>query len=111
MIAVFHATEPLFQTAWFIESLCTQTLVIFAIRTRKLPFFRSRPSGWLTLSSLGVVSLGILLPFTFIGAFFKFTPPPITFLLMLVGFVFAYLFLIELMKTWFYRRHAKTIGQ
>lgn len=105
MIAVFNAAEPLFQTAWFIESLCTQTLVIFSIRTRKIPFFVSKPSRLLVLSSLSVVGLGILLPFTILGVFFKFTPPPFMFLLMLIGFVFAYLFLIELMKTWFYKRH------
>ena len=47
MLAFFHAGEVLFQTGWFIESMVTQTLVVFCIRTRRL-FFRSKPGGFLT---------------------------------------------------------------
>jgi P-type Mg2+ transporter len=45
MLWVFHAGPALFRSGWFVESLATQTLVIFAIRTRRIPFFRSRPSA------------------------------------------------------------------
>jgi P-type Mg2+ transporter len=106
MIYVFNATAPMFQTAWFVESFCTQTLVIFAIRTRKIPFFSSGPSLPLLASSLGMVALVILLPFTPIGAIFKFVQLPPLFFVMLAGFVVAYLILVELMKWWFYRRYA-----
>ncbi|MCJ7561032.1 magnesium-translocating P-type ATPase, partial [Candidatus Bathyarchaeota archaeon] len=54
--------EPLFQTAWFLESLCTQTLVIFVIRTRRSPFYKSKPSRLLFLSSLGIVGFALILP-------------------------------------------------
>jgi len=50
MLYVFHAGESLFQTAWFLESFCTESLVIFVIRTRRIPFYRSRPSRLLLLA-------------------------------------------------------------
>jgi len=43
MLKVFQAHEALFHTGWFIESLATQVLVIFIIRTRKNPW-KSRPN-------------------------------------------------------------------
>ena len=56
--------RPKFRSGWFVESLATQTLVIFAIRTSRVPFFRSRPSLPLLLAALGVVTVGAVLPAT-----------------------------------------------
>ena len=64
MLWVFHAGPALFRSEWFVESLATQTLVIFAIRTRRIPFFRSRPSLPLALAALTVVTIGAVLPYT-----------------------------------------------
>jgi Mg2+-importing ATPase len=105
MVYVFNATEPLFQTAWFIESLCTQTLVIFVIRTRRTPFYRSRPGRLLLLSSLGIIALALILPFTPLGAVFKFVVPPFLFFVILAGLIVAYLVLVEIVKKWFYKRY------
>ena len=63
LLAVFHAGETLFHTGWFIESMATQVLVIFIIRTRRNPF-KSRPNPWLIGCSLTVVAVAALLPFT-----------------------------------------------
>lgn len=111
MLFIFNAwnNPPLFQTAWFTESLCTQTLVIFVIRTRKTPFWKSRPSKPLVLSSLVVVALAILIPFTLIGKWFQMILLPLSFYLILLGFIVIYLFLVELMKRWFYKRYSKAI--
>jgi Mg2+-importing ATPase len=106
MLFVFKASAPLFQTAWFIESLFTQTLVIFSIRTRKTPFYRSKPSKLLLLNIVVVLIFALVLPFTFVGTFFSFVALPTKFLLMLVVFIVAYLGLVEIMKIWFYRRYA-----
>ena len=103
MLFVFKATAPLFQTAWFLESLSTQTLVIFLIRTRKTPFYRSTPSKSLMLSSLGVVAVALVLPFTPLGALFGLVRLPLTFYLALAGLVGLYLVLVELIKRRFYR--------
>jgi Mg2+-importing ATPase len=110
MLYVFNAKDnpALFQTAWFVESLFTQTLVIFVIRTRTVPFFRSRPSKWLTINIAAILSIALILPFTPLGKVFKFVPLPVTFLMVLVGFIVVYLVLVELMKIWFYRHNKET---
>ena len=105
MIFVFKASEPLFQTAWFVESLFTQTLVIFAIRTRKVPFYRSKPNKLLVLNIAVILIVALLLPFTFLRNFFSFTALPPKFLLVLGIFIVIYLGLVEVVKIWFYRRN------
>ena len=74
MLWIFHAGPALFRTGWFVESLATQTLVIFAIRTRRIPFFRSHPSVPLLLAALGVVTVGALLPVTPLARALGFQP-------------------------------------
>ena len=103
MLWVFHAGPVLFHTGWFVESLATQTLVIFVIRTRRIPFFRSRPSVPLVLAAFAVVIVGAVLPFTPLGHVLGFGPLPGPFFLALAGIVVCYLLLIEIGKFWFYR--------
>jgi Mg2+-importing ATPase len=105
MLHLFHAGEKLFHTGWFIESMATQVLVIFIIRTRRNPF-KSRPNIWLTLSSLSVVFLAVALPFTPFGSYFGFVSPPLSFYAILAGLVFFYLIAVEVIKQWFFRRFA-----
>jgi Mg2+-importing ATPase len=102
MLFWFNARGSLFQTAWFTESLATQSLVIFAIRTRRVPFFRSRPSLALSLGTAGSVAVGLGLPFTPLGPLFGFTPLPAGFLAILALMVVVYLVLIELGKAFFF---------
>jgi Mg2+-importing ATPase len=104
MLGVFGAGPALFRSGWFVESLATQTLVIFVIRTRRHPFFRSRPSRPLTLASLGVVAVGTALPFTPLADVLGFTTLPGAFFAVLVVMIAAYLVLVEYGKTWFFRR-------
>ena len=100
-----HADERLFQTGWFVESLATQVLVIFVIRTRGNPF-ASRPAPWLVATAIAIVAIGALLPFTPLGAWFGFVPPPAGFYAAVGVMVVAYLGLVELVKHAFYRHHA-----
>ena len=81
MLLVFHAAPGEFRAGWFIESLATQTLIIFAIRTRRVPFFRSRPSVGLLSAVLGVVAIGTYLPFSPIATVLGFKPLPAPFFL------------------------------
>ncbi|MCW3996598.1 MAG: magnesium-translocating P-type ATPase [Candidatus Bathyarchaeota archaeon] len=103
--------ERLFQTAWFIESLCSQTLVVFVIRTRRRPFWKSKPSKYLLISSLAIVTFALLVPFTPLGRIFHFVAPPPLFYLALAGLLGAYLLLAEAVKAWFYKRHAYRLEQ
>ncbi|GAA1448878.1 magnesium-translocating P-type ATPase [Leifsonia poae] len=107
MIFVFSAAPAEFRTGWFIESIATQTLIIFAIRTRRVPFFRSRPSLALVLASLSVVAVGAWLPFSPLAGVLGFAPIPLPFLLAVVGMIVAYLVLVEFAKAWFFARAAQ----
>jgi Mg2+-importing ATPase len=102
MLWVLHADPAQFRTGWFIESLATQTLIIFAIRTRRVPFFRSQPSVALVASAVTVVIAGAVLPFTALGPVLGFQALPAVFFGALVLFVLGYLMLVELAKTRFY---------
>jgi Mg2+-importing ATPase len=103
LLKVFHASEHLFHTGWFVESLATQTLVIFIIRTAGNPF-RSRPSLALTGTTLAVVLAGIVIPFTSLGNVLGFTPLPLSFFLFLAGATGTYLVLVEIVKRKLMRR-------
>ena len=102
LLLVFHANEALFQTGWFIESLATQVLVIFVLRTRRNPL-KSRPHRLLATTSVVVVVLAVVLPFTPLGAWFGFVPPSAAFLLAIAGLTVSYLLLAQSAKWAFYR--------
>ena len=108
MLWVFHAGAGEFRSGWFVESLATQTLVIFAIRTRRIPFFRSHPSLPLTLAALGVVALGTALPATPLAHTLGFSPLPAAFFAALAAMVLGYLVLIEIGKRIFFGAPAAT---
>jgi Mg2+-importing ATPase len=103
LLSVLQANEALFHTGWFVESLATQVLVIFVIRTRRSPF-RSRPSLLLTATSLAVVGVAVVLPFTPFGSYLGFVPPPPLFFVLLGSMVALYLLTVEGVKHWFYYR-------
>ena len=102
LLKVFSAGEALFHTGWFIESIATQVLVIFIIRTRGNPF-KSRPSVALTATSLVVVLIAVALPFTPLATHLGFVAPPPLFFLILLAIVFCYLVAVEFVKRLFYR--------
>ena len=108
LLWLFDANEALFQTGWFIESMCTQVLVIFVIRTRGNPA-RSRPHPLLAATSVAVVLLAIALPHTALGAYFGFVPPPASFYGVLALLVASYLLAVEYIKRRFYRRHTRHV--
>ena len=102
LLHLFGAGEALFQTGWFVESLATQVLVIFVIRTKR-PLFRSARHPLLAGMACGVVALALLLPFTAPGRWFGFVPLPGMFFVYLLVAVLAYLVLVEGTKCAFYR--------
>ena len=105
LLFFFVADAAFFQTAWFVESICTQTLVIFVIRTRVVPFYHSRPNRLLTASTILIVAIACILPFTPVGSIFGFTPLPASFYAVLAGLVISYLVIVELVKRWFYKKY------
>jgi Mg2+-importing ATPase len=103
MIVLLHAHHVEFRTGWFVESIATQTLIVYIIRTRRVPFFKSRPSWPMIIVPTGAAAVGALLPFTGLAHLLGFTPLPTEFFLLLFAMVVVYLFLVEVAKVYFYR--------
>ncbi|MGZ6387797.1 MAG: magnesium-translocating P-type ATPase [Ktedonobacterales bacterium] len=97
MLSLFHASQELFHTGWFVESLATQTLVIFIIRTAGNPL-KSRPSRPLAITTIAIVLIGVLLPYTPLAYALGFVPLPIGYFIFLLGTVLTYLLLVEVVK-------------
>ncbi|HEY7942663.1 MAG TPA: magnesium-translocating P-type ATPase [Candidatus Limnocylindrales bacterium] len=109
LLAGLGSSEAAFHTGWFIESLATQVLVIFVIRTGRVPFWRSRPSRWLVGAAVAAVAMAVALPLSPLGGFLGFTAPPPLFWLVLPILVASYLVLVEAAK-WFLLRRVTLVG-
>ena len=104
MLFVFHARDSLFQTGWFIESIATEILIVFVIRTARTPFFLSKPSKWLFITCTFLTILGVALPFTPLAKPLGFMVPPPAYFVILIFLISAYLFLVETVKSFFLKR-------
>ena len=117
MLRVFHAGPVLFRSGWFVESLTTQTLVIFVIRTRRVPFYKSRPSRPLLTTTLACAAFGVALPYIPpLAHLFGFRPLPFTFLAILTAMIITYLALAQVGVALFFkpqggRSLARAIGR
>jgi Mg2+-importing ATPase len=103
LLLVLHAGTDVFRTGWFIESVVSASLVVLVIRSRG-PFFKSRPSRYLLITTLAIAGVTLLIPFTPLGGLFGLTKPPISFLLLMVIIVALYIVAAEVAKKVFYKR-------
>ena len=99
---VLHTPAALFQTAWFVQSMATQVLIVFVIRTERAAW-KERPSTLLALSSVAIVAVAAVLPYSAWGSFFGFVPMPAPVLAVVAGLTLAYLAVTEGAKRLFYR--------
>ncbi len=109
MLGVFRASPEVFRAGWFLESLATQTLVIFVIRTAGNPL-RSRPSPALCLGVLGSLTAGGVIAVSPIGALVGFAPLPLAFYPLLGALAACYLATVEVLKRPVYRASGWTAG-
>lgn len=98
LLKLFQANQSLFQTGWFLESIATQVLVVFVIRTQRTPFFASTPGKGLIITCFGIVALSYLIPFTPLSSSIGFTAPSLAMIGFLLGLTIIYLFLVEFLK-------------
>jgi Mg2+-importing ATPase len=111
MIVILNAGHGEFRSGWFVESLATQTLVVFVIRTRRVPFLRSSPSRAMIILPIACAAVGALLPFTPLAHVLGFASLPLEFFLILVGMITAYLVLAEVVKARFYTVQSRPLKQ
>ena len=96
--------ENLFHSGWFVESLLTQTMIVWVLRTNKIPFLQSRPSTGLMLTTLSVMMAAIVLPYSPFGPAVGLVPLPLIFWAWMAGFCAVYFMITHSVKTWFNRR-------
>ena len=94
----------LFSTGWFVESLMTQTLIVHVIRTNQIPFIQSRASWQLTVTTLVIMGIGALLPFTPVAPYLGFVPLPWQFWPILAVTLICYVGLTQVIKMWMLKR-------
>lgn len=106
---VFHASEVVFRTGWFMESLISELLILFVIRTHQ-PFFRTKPGRWLIVSSAAVTLVALALPYLPFAPDLGFRPLPIPLVAAMLAIVFGYVLVSELAKSRFFAWQAKQSG-
>jgi len=99
--------EQLFHTGWFIESLLTQTLIVYIIRTRRIPFLQSSPSAPMLFTTLAVAGAGIYIVYSGFAAKLGFVPLPGVYWLWIGGFLLTYSVLAHRVKVWFLNRYGE----
>ncbi len=104
LLWLMKASQQAFQTGWFIESILSAGVVVFAVRTR-LPFLRSKPSRVMLGMTLLVMAVTLALPYSPLANLLGFTPLPFTYLLVIFGIVTLYFFSAEFTKRWFFRKY------
>jgi Mg2+-importing ATPase len=104
LLSIFHFGENAFQTGWFLESIATQTFVVYIIRTKKIPFFQSRPSKMLVASTILAVGIASLIVYLPTGKLFGFTPLKLLPIVSIILITVVYLFFVEIAKRWFYKK-------
>jgi len=107
LFLVFHADKVLFRTGWFLESLVTQILIIFALRTRR-HIFASRPGRAVASLAIAATAITLLLPFLPpINRWFGLVSPPAAYFAFLAVVLVAVLIATELAKHLFYAYMAR----
>jgi Mg2+-importing ATPase len=104
LLLIFHFGEASFQAGWFLESVASQTFVVYVIRTRKLPFIKSRPSPYLLFSTVATVLLGYGIALSRLSHYFRFGTLPVGVILAIVFLVVIYMAAAEVTKRYFFRR-------
>ncbi len=104
LIYLLHADAELFHTAWFIESVMSEILVTFSIRTRR-KFYKSRPSNLMIAASIIMVSVTLVVVYSPLGLLLKFVQPPLWFLGLIFGILGCYFLLVEGAKHLFFSRY------
>jgi len=103
LLWIMHADQALFHTGWFIESVLSAGLVVFAIRTR-IPFIKSHPSWTMLLVTLVVGVIALLLPYSPLANLLGLKPLSLPILGMIAGIVILYFISAEFLKRWFFQR-------
>ena len=96
--------QRLFQTAWFVESILTQTMIVHIIRTRRIPFIQSTASPFLLFTTGVIMAIGVYLPYSPMAPSLKMVPLPLSFLGFTFLFILLYSVLTHSVKVWYFNK-------
>lgn len=97
LLGVFQAAPDLFRTAWFVESLLTELVIALVVRTCR-PFFRSRPSTLLLVSTVLLIAITFAIPYMPFAGLLDFVPLPGSLVLALCVITALYVVATEVAK-------------
>ncbi len=98
------AHQSLFQSGWFIEGLLSQTLIVHMIRTKRIPFIQSWATAPVLALTTAIMAFGIFLPFSSFAGALKLQPLPFSYFPWLIGILFTYCLLTQIVKNWFIKK-------
>ena len=101
----YSANEVVFHTGWFIESICTELLILFVVRTHK-SLLKSRPGKYLIIFSVVAFVITILLPFTPFASDLGFVVPAMSLAAIIVGILVLYVVTADIIKVFFFKNMA-----
>ena len=100
--------QAYFQTAWFIECIVSETMVIYYIRTDRIPFFKSKPSKALVSLTIITIALTIITPLALHGLpDFNFMIMPIRYYLYLILLVVLYALIVQVVKKEYIKKNGE----
>ena len=106
----FKVREPaLFQTIWFTYSIVSNLLGMHIIRTAKLPFIQSNASKWVYISSILLIIIGIITPFTWLGSLIGLVPIPLKYMSIILGVPLLYCIFALLAKKIYIKKYKEWI--
>ena len=104
LVYLLQASQELFRTGWFIESVLSEILITFSIRTRRR-FYESKPSSLLVAASGIMILMTLIIVYSPVGSFFELVHPPLWFLGLIFGILIVYFFIVESIKHIYFRRY------
>jgi len=104
LVYLLNAGPALFRTGWFIESVMSEILVTFSIRTKRR-FYKSKPSNLLIAASIIVAAIALICVYSPFGILFEFVQPPLWFLALIFGILVCYFLIVEALKHLFFKRY------
>ena len=103
LLLILKANETQFHTGWFLESILTELLIVFIVRTQQ-PFYKSRPGRMLLIVTMIVAGVTLALPYSPLNTLLGLDPLPLPIFLVLIGITLLYLLASEIVKHFFYRK-------
>lgn len=101
--------QALFHSGWFVLGLLSQTIIVHIIRTNKIPFFKSRSSIVMVLTTVLISIVALIIPYSSFGELVQLVPLPKIYIIWVVIIIAFYIVLTEITKKRFIKNNKEWI--